>query len=258
MKKSIILVLMLLFLCAASANAWERHLYPVNKKSSVLEIYGWSNELYGDISAQGLNLNLEREANFDTTIKFGARFMYPITNSTNLSLAFNYLYDEATVNKTFTFNGKNYNTGTRNVDLANSMFDFMGSRVLTRDSSGWLDFCYGIKVINSELNVSDKVRSDRWNVTFPFPYLGLAGGTKITDRLLLDGHFKFISLNYGDSDLNSHDFDMSMSYKLNPYTHDTEWMAMLGYRNFHIKGDNEDDSVKLYYRGPTFGIVGRF
>ncbi|MBF0547834.1 MAG: hypothetical protein HQM08_25575 [Candidatus Riflebacteria bacterium] len=258
MKKIILTGLLLVFFSSLSVFAWERFLVPDNRPTKVFEVYGWTNQLYGNMSVQGLNLNLENNVNLGTNLKFGARFQYPITKTNNLSLTFNYMDDSGTVNTGYTFKGVTYAAGS-NLDITNMMFDLMGSREITRDRSGWFDFLYGMKIISTDINATKVTgASNRWTGVFPLPYLGLGGGTYITDRILLDGHLKYMNIRTGNGGVDSTDLDFNVSYRLNPYNKSTEWYGWVGYRNFYINGNTSGNNVNLHYSGPLFGIVSRW
>jgi len=253
---------------AAAAPAWERNPHPSKGLVKSFEIYNWREAILGDLQVEGLSLDLEEEGSFGTKNRFGARVAFPVTDRTNVNLAYNAFDHGGTIDKAVRFNGRNYAAGAA-IRIESTWFDIWGARQCSRWEDGYWDILYGIKVCETNLDVAGftpipavAYQSGSWSQIYPIPYLGLGYGARVFSRFWAEGHLKFIATNAGGAAVRSYDFDINGAYSLNPTfkdeINDIEWLLVVGYRTFLLDADKDVDNVKLGYRGPTFGVVGRW
>ena len=108
---------------------------------------------------------------------------------------------------------------------------------------------FGVKLSSTEISVTG---------SFPVPYVGLAAGGQLADRLWLKGNFKVIKVNAGGYDALHSDYSMNAAFRLNPHVADYEWFVDLGYRGVKYNFEGQGDKAEIKYTGPTLGIFSRF
>ena len=268
MRRFALLFLAVFCLAAPASFAWERGLSVAGKKAdrvSAAELYSWRNDVFGDVNVEGMVLDLDGEAGFSTKNRMGLQFSFALSDRTNLSLEYNSFENSGTINKTVTFDNVNYAANAA-LDLKLSWFDGCAAYNLSRSDEGFFDFLYGIKVSKASLDVTGRdattgiTKSDGYSSPFPIPYIGIGGAAHLSDSLWVDGHLKYIGVNAGGANVRSTDFDINLGLDLTKKAQrkDTDWILTVGYRNFLIHGEKDNDTLNIGYRGPTFGIVARW
>jgi len=270
MKKVLFLLLVMASVTSfVPAFAWERALGDSRNsrdRAKSFELYAWKEDLLGDVSVKGMQLDLQSEADFSAKTRFGGNFCFPLTRRTNVTLAFNSFEHSGNITKAVTFDNRVYKLGA-SMRLETRWWDITGSWEINRYERGYWDLLYGVKFCHAELdlsgynNVTNTFQSGSWSESFPIPYIGIGGGAKLSDAAWIDGHIKFISANAGGANAKSYDLDLNLAFQLNHSKkrgQEMEWYAALGFRKFVIDGDFDNDSAKIGFSGPTFGIVGRF
>lgn len=267
---AVLMVLALIVALPLSADAWTRRTPTKNLRDTSIELYSWRNELTGNGNVKGMSLDFDSETTFGTKNRMGGRVTVPVTNTTNVTLEYNSFEHSGNITKAVTFDKKVYNANA-NIRLENSWVDLTAARVISNCANGYWDFLYGLKYNNTNLDITGVsagvTRNDSWSEKFPIPYIGIGGGSKLGDRVWLDGALKFISINAGGGNVKSYDFDVNLGFQLNGskkaniqkgHENDSEWFAMIGYRTFMIDGSFDNDEAKIGYKGPVFGIMARF
>ena len=283
MKRVIPFVLALCLSVAPAASAWERSVTeaprgfkPMGGKAAQRVTCGWASlwrsSVQGEVTVKGMQLDLNDEADLDTGNRFGGQVSFALTDRTNLAFAYHGFENSGLIKKGVTFDGRTYNTNAA-LRVKNDWFDLTGAYKMADSDSAYWDFLYGMKLIHAGLDVSgyapvtQAYQSGSYSSTFPLPYLGIGGGAKIARSLWVDGHLKYISTNAGGGSFRSFDADLNLGFDLSSRrdgkaggssSPSTEWLAVVGFRNFLIDGDKDNDKVKIGYRGPTFGLVGRW
>lgn len=286
MKRLIFLVLTLTICAVPGASAWERAVSEApagfkrmpNRGSDRVtcgQIMLWRNSVYGDVSVKGMQLDLDGDTGFSTENRFGGQVSFALTERTNLVFAYNTFENSGLIRKDVTFDGRKY-TGNAALRLKNDWFDVSGAYKMADSDSAYWDFLYGLKVGHAGLDVSGYApvtgayQSGSYSSTYPIPYIGIGGGARISDALWVDGHLKYVSINAGGGDVRSFDVDLNLGLDLarkekkrglkvaSKSSSEMEWLAVVGYRTFLIDGNKDNDTVKVGYRGPTFGVVGRW
>lgn len=242
-------------------------------RATTVHVYNWTTDLLGDADVKGLVLDLDSEASFGSRNRLGLAVTHGISKDNNLMLSYNSFDHSGRIRQQVTFDNRTYRVGAA-MKVQNSWFDLAWSHNFTRWDTptdrgrnrlgGYFDGLIGIKVNDSSLDVAgyDPVtaayNSGSWNEKFPIPYLGIGGGNQISKNFWVTGHFKFLAANVGGGSVKSYDFDLNAALQLNPGSTDSEWFAVLGFRTFHINGESGGDDLTVGYRGPTFGLTGRF
>ncbi len=278
MRKTILL-LALVVMAPINLFAWERsyidnsYQASFNKVTSI-ELYGWKSNLDGNLNVEGMNIDLDSDADMGTENRFGFRISHVLSEKSRLALSYMKNDHSGNVNRNVTFDGKVYKAGAA-IDIENSWFDLTYAHNLSKGSSAnrqgkmlesfYLDALLGVKFSDAEVNVAGNENTaaaaylqDSWSETFPVPYIGLAGGGQLAKNLWLRGHLKYIKVNAGGNDALHHDYGINLALKLNPNSADTEWFVNLGYNNVKYDVDADNDSAELKYCGPTLGIIARF
>jgi hypothetical protein len=267
MKKTIIFAL-LLCLVTMSAQAWERSFKGEEQKEWVVEPLVWRNSMYGDVNADDLSLDFDSDTTFGSKTTFGLKLSTPIPFSKKRRwvITYNSMSNSGTVNKAVTLDGTNYNANAF-MKLKMMMLDFYTTWNLSRTDKSYFDFIYGSKYQKVSLDLNGisggAATSGSWDTpAVPFPYIGFGGAVELSKTVMFDATLKWFSLNYSSASLKTLDIDANLGVRLNPKGTETEWLAFIGYRNTYLNGsfseDGADDHVKIGYRGPIFGVVGRF
>jgi len=283
-KRLIPLVLAMFVLAASGVSAWERNVTEApkgfrkmpNKKAQTVtcgQISIWRTSVQGDVAVKGMQLDLGGEAGFATENRYGGQVSFGLTERTNLVFAYNSFENSGLIRKNVTFDGRKYNNNAA-LRLKTDWFDVNGAYRMADSDSAYWDFLYGLKVSHASLDVSGYApvtgayQSGSYSNTFPIPYIGIGGGAKLSEKLWVDGHLKYVSANVGGGRARSFDADLNVGFDLSgkpakkmgirDVVPATEWIAVVGYRNFLIDGTRDADTVNIGYRGPTVGLVGRW
>lgn len=282
MKKFFLLPAIICLMIQPSLFAWEKSLHPAtayrqrsfrgwtSEPVSTVSFNAWRTGLEGDVNIDGLNLDLEDEADFGAKTRFGVNLSHAFSLRSSVSLAYNSLDHSGHTTRGVTFQKQNYQPNA-SIRIKNYWFDVKYSHLLSvwgdaakREENGsFIDALAGIKFVNTELNVSGRdalngIISGGWDQNFPVPYIGLGAGGQLSDNIWLRGEIKYMSINAGGGNIRHHDVDIGAAIRLNPGSRSSEWYATLGYRNFHMRGEKDEDLARIGYRGPTFGIMGKF
>ncbi len=264
-------------LIPTSLFAWERSIksrtgqaIDFNKVTSV-EVYGMKSNLDGKVNVDGLNVDLDSEANFDDETTIGLKINHVLSDRGRLTFSYLKQDHSGRINKAVTFKNRNYQANA-SADIEANWFDLTYAHVLTTSEKNddashecfYLDGLLGVKFTDLDLSVTgvepltNAYVRNSWSESYPVPYLGLAAGGQLGDNFFLKGQIKYINVNAGGADMQHFDYGINAALRLNPNSKDTEWFIDLGYRGVKFDGDSDGDEAEVKYRGPTFGIVARF
>lgn len=269
--------MVLALLIPVSGFAWDKSYQPDNagkinfNKVTSIELLGWKNSLEGNILVDGTPLDLDSETTMGDETRAGFRISHVLNHRASLEFSYMKNDNSGTTTKTFQFENENYKAGA-NIRLQNSWFDLAYNHNLTRSKQAdrqsrevfYLDGIFGVKFSNAEISVkgNDTVTNayvdEKWDESFPVPYIGLAAGGQIGDNLWLKGYLKYIKVNAGGGDAMHNDYGINLALRVNPNNKDTEWFVDLGYRGVKYDLEKDGDKADLRYTGPTFGIFARF
>ncbi len=265
-----------------ASGAWERDLTAPGEgrlghfhemgvdRSTTVEVHRWMSPISGDLSIQGLNIDLEGGADFDTRVRSGFRLTHSYTPRDNLILAFNSFEHTGRIWKPFTFRRRSYNA-LAFIDLRNAWVDLGWAHLIAvtgrggdlRSNPGYLEILAGLKY--SEIAMKLKgfsllgaYQTGSWSDIFPVPYIGIGGGSQLTEHVWIDGHLKYFAFLAGNGDVKTLDGNLTLALRLNPRNRRREFHGTLGYRSFFLSGNSGTDHVKTAYKGPTFGLVVKF
>ncbi len=273
--KRLVIALVVALLAAPAAFAWERTLYKApdqpkgkhwEERAKSFELYAWQAKLFGHATVKGMNVDFESDSSFGTKTRIGGNVFLPLSKRWNLGFTYNSFDHTGTINKTVTFDNQNYALGAQ-LRLQNSWFDITNAYLLSDSDQGYIDALLGAKVAKASIDVTGVdnanaalARTGSWSENYPIPYIGVGGGYKASDRVWLNGHVKWFSANGGGANARTIDFDANVAYQLNKPSKklESEWSVFLGYRQFSLQGDFDNDSAKIGYSGPVFGLMGRF
>ncbi|GAB4284350.1 MAG: hypothetical protein Kow0029_30870 [Candidatus Rifleibacteriota bacterium] len=278
MKKIAVLFLVA---CLLPVNlfAWDRSYYGNStqenyKRVTNVEIFGWKSDLDGNLNVQSLNIDLDRDANFDDENRMGLRISHVLSSKSMVQLSYLKNDHSGIINKTVTFDGRNYQAGA-STRIKNSWLDLTYAHNLVRADSEdrtsnklenfYLDGLFGVKFSDAEVSVSGRENTvagaylqDSWSETFPVPYIGIAAGSQLSKNLWVRGYLKYVNVNAGGNDALHQDYGINFAYKLNSAENQTEWFVDLGYKGVKFDVDTGNDDAELSYSGPTLGVFARF
>lgn len=255
--------------------AWGRRGKMALRPNTTAEVFAWRTELFGDVNVKGMALGLENEASFAGKTRLGLLTLtHGLSEANNLVLTYNSFDHTGRIHKAVTFDRRNYQPGA-NIQIQNNWFDLAWSHnfrfwenaagpARRERRGGFLDGLLGIKVCKADIDVAglEPLTNARargtWSGSFPIPYLGVGGGSQLSPNLWVDGHARFIATTVGGGSLRSSDLDLNAALRLNPEGKDAQWFGVLGYRFFRVDGASGGDEANLGYRGPMFGLLGRF
>jgi hypothetical protein len=166
---------------------------------------------------------------------------------------------DATVKRSFVFNGQTYNVGLPVQTVANFdtyrfgyEFDFLYK------SKGFLGALLEMKYTNVNVELQSPIGSEFTKATAPIPTVGLVGRGYILPKLAINGEVSLFRMPEGlatqlDGRGTYTDFDFNATYNFNRYVG-----AQAGYRKVNIFYDVDLDSGTLKFTGIYFGGVVRY
>lgn len=261
MKLSHILILVLaLALVATPAFARE------GKYRNSGAIGVWNTELFGEATIDTVKFNLKGNGNFgkENNVHFG--WTWKTGKLSDVQIVFTQIKNAGTINKNITINNIAYNAGAT-VNLELSTFDILGHRELSKGEQGWLDFVYGIKMINFDVNATGRdalnvARTSSESFNVPLPQFGLAGEYYINPRWTAYGSFYGFSINRDNKGGTVKTFDGGFQYRFNPKhdvaTDKVDWYAQLGWKAQYLRAKDRNDEVIIDHEGPRLVFVGKF
>lgn len=275
--RKLALTLLAALLIPAAVSAWDRSYHPApdgmvrfNKVTSI-EFFGWKTDLDGVVNIEnGTDIDLDRDVGFGNENRFGLRISHVLSRKSALELAYFKHDHSGTINRAVRFENRNYQASA-NMRLQNSWLDLVWSYNLINskevDEQGrdafYLDGQFGVKINSSEISVSGRdalgVRlEESWSEAFPVPYLGLAAGGQLSERLWLRGNLRIIKVNAGGYQAMHNDYSLNAALRMNPGKASTEWFMDIGYRGVRFNLEGEGDKAEIRYTGPTLGTFVRF
>ncbi len=276
--KKLLVALAVSALLPTSAFAWERAMKPAShmnaseyRKVTNVEVFGMKSNIDGNVRVDGLVLDLDSEASFDSENRMGIKVDHVLSKKGRLS--FSYLKHDHTgrINKTVTFKKRNYQANA-SAQIETDWFDISYSHLLAvgnhsdpeKKDAFYLDGIFGLKFSESKINVTgyetgtSAYVNQSWSESFPVPYLGLGAGGQLAKNLWLKGQIKYMNVNAAGNDVMHYDFGINAALRINPNATNTEWFVDLGYRKIKFDADTDSNNAELSYSGPTLGLVARF
>lgn len=236
----------------------------IGKPRISLQLRGWQSDLSGSVEARGMDLDAEKDANFDDQTRFAMKGTWKFSSKNELRLDYMYFDHDGLLNKNITFDGLNYGNGAA-MTIESRFFDIGLARLMSESENGSWHLLYGGKLSHAfmhvEQNVSGGFRSGELTQDIPLPYIGVEGQGKICSNAVLNASLKYFSLDQGeDGNGRLTDLDVALligpDYVAKPAA--TEWYGMLGYRYFRLHGKTTDETVEICYAGPTLGLESKF
>lgn len=256
MKRNAILTLLLAAILAATpALARE------GKYAHTGSLGMWNTELFGSATIGGQSFNLVGNGNFAKETVPAVGFIWRVGKLSDVEIAYSAVENIGTINKAIRINGTNFPLNST-VTLKLSAFDLLGHREIYKDTRGWLDFIYGVKVIGLDVSAAGGGLANSQSFSVPLPQFGFAGEYFMNPRWTLYGSFSGFSVNRDTAGGTVKNFDSGVQYRFNP-KHDpkvdkVDWFAKLGWKAQYIKGKDNADEVTIDHEGVVLSIVGKF
>lgn len=233
------------------------------KPRVTLQLRGWQSDLSGNIKSKGMNLDLTDETSIDDQNRFAVKAAWNISGKNQLRFDYMHFDHSGFLKRNMTFDNLNYGFGAL-LNIEARFFDVGFARLIreTRDMA-WR-FLFGGKMSHSFMHVEQRIsggfRSGELSQDFPIPYVGFEGEGKINSNAAVNASLKYFTVEQGDTAGDLTDLDVAFligrDYERMPS--ETEWYGSLGYRYFLLRGRTSDETVKVSYAGPTFGVESRF
>lgn len=255
---------------APSVPAAEPVAEPAAKKMSeagqpriTLQMRGWQSDLSGRMESRGMNLNLEDETSIGDQNRFAMKAAWNISRKNQLRLDYMHFDHSGFLKKNMTFDNLNYGFGAL-LNIEARFFDAGFARLIRETGDVAWRFLFGGKMSHAFMHVEQRVsggfRSGELSQDFPIPYVGFEGQGKINANAAFNASLKYFTVEQGDTAGDLTDLDVAFligrDYERMPS--ETEWYGSLGYRYFLLRGRTTDETVKVSYAGPTFGVESRF
>jgi len=228
-----------------------------------LQMRGWQSDLSGRIESRGMNLNLADETNIDDQNRFAMKAAWNISAKNQLRFDYMHFDHSGFLKKNMTFDNLNYGFGAL-LNIETRFFDAGFARLLRETGDVAWRFLFGGKMSHAFMHVEQRVsggfRSGELTQDFPIPYVGFEGQGKINSNAAVNASLKYFTVEQGDTagDLTDLDVAFLIGRDYEKMPSETEWYGSLGYRYFLLRGRTTDETVKVSYAGPTFGVESRF
>lgn len=228
-----------------------------------LQVRGWQSDLSGRLESRGMNLDLANETNIDDQNRFAMKAAWNISRKNQLRFDYMHFDHSGFLKKNMTFDNLNYGFGAL-LNIETRFFDAGFARLVKETGDVAWRFLFGGKVSHAFMHVEQRVsggfRSGELTQDFPIPYVGFEGQGKINSNAAINASLKYFTVEQGDTAGDLTDLDVAFligrDYERMPSK--TEWYGSLGYRYFLLRGRTTDETVKVSYAGPTFGVESRF
>jgi hypothetical protein len=174
-------------------------------------------------------------------------------------LPITYETDAFPVQRSFIFNGQQYNIGLPVTTTANFSTDSFGYEYdFIHQPWGFIGASINMKLTTIEVDLVSPIGSEFFTQVAPIPAFGFAGRGYVTPNLSIDGEFTFFRIPKNleeqlDGDGSYNDFDLHATYNVNKYVG-----AQLGWRKTTIFYEAEFDRGDLKFSGLYFGGVVRY
>ena len=174
-------------------------------------------------------------------------------------LPITYETDAFPVQRSFIFNGQQYNIGLPVTTTANFSNDSFGYEYdFIHMPWGFVGASINMKLTTIDVDLVSPIGSEFFKQAAPIPAFGFAGRGYITPNLSIDGEFQFFRIPQSleeqlDGDGSFNDFDLHATYNVNKYVG-----AQLGWRKTTIFYEAEFDRGDLKFTGIYFGGVVRY
>jgi hypothetical protein len=219
----------------------------VNSES--LGILGTDIDLIADLGIQKHKLG-----KFDLVLKPSKKHRFKYQH-----LPIKYSTDAFPVQRSFIFNGQQYNIGlpvTTTVDFSTDSFGYEYDFI--HMPWGFIGASINMKLTNIDVDLQSPIGAEFFKQAAPIPSFGFAGRGYITPNLSVDTEFTFFRIPKSleeqlDGDGSYNDFDLHATYNVNKYVG-----AQLGWRKTTIFYQAEFDTGDLKFSGLYFGGVVRY
>lgn len=164
--------------------------------------------------------------------------------------------EDATIQRTFTFQGRTFSVGApATTDISWDLWKFGYEWDFISRERGFLGFIAELKYNKIEASVDSPVLSSSANtdVTAPVPTIGVIGRGYILPMVAITGEFTGLSLSRDQFDVKFFDFDIYGTVSFGRHLG-----AQAGYRSVVADYIVDEDSGNLKLKGPYFGGVLRF
>ncbi|MBF0500413.1 MAG: hypothetical protein HQM09_09790 [Candidatus Riflebacteria bacterium] len=225
---------------------------------------GWNCDLTGDINAKGMSLGFSNDTDIGGQTGLVLHASWKFSDKDQLLLDYSHFDHHGIIRKAITFYKFNYSPGA-SIDGKTSFFDVGLSRLLDDWNRVSWKLLYGVKFSQTSMHLAQQMPIGaagygNLSADFEVPYLGIAGNEKLSGNVKLNGSAKFCSLHQSGVGARLADFELAFlfgrDYAKQPA--ETELYGILGYRYFLLDSENDNDSAKIRYSGPIFGIELRF
>ncbi|HQG29008.1 MAG TPA: hypothetical protein PLY73_10690 [Candidatus Ozemobacteraceae bacterium] len=228
-----------------------------------LQFRGWQSDLSGRMESRGMNLDLADETSIDEQNRFAMKAAWNISRRNQLRFDYMHFDHSGFLKKNMTFDNLNYGFGAL-LNIEARFFDAGFARLIRETGDVAWRILFGGKMSHAFMHVEQRVssgfRSGELSQDFPIPYVGFEGHGKINANAAFNASLKYFTVEQGDTAGDLTDLDMAFligrDYAKMPS--ETEWYGSLGYRYFLLRGRTADETVKVSYAGPTFGVESRF
>ncbi len=235
----------------------------VGQPRITLQMRGWQSDLSGRMESRGMNLNLADETSISDQNRFAMKAAWNISRKNQLRFDYMHFDHSGLLKKNMTFDNLNYGFGAL-LNIEARFFDVGFGRLIKETGDVAWRFLFGGKMSHAFMHVEQRVsggfRSGELTQDFPIPYVGFEGEGKINSNAAVNASLKYFTVEQGDTAGDLTDLDVAFligrDYEKMPA--ETEWYGSLGYRYFLLRGRTTDETVKVSYAGPTFGVESRF
>lgn len=225
----------------------------------------WRNKIYGRVEAENLDVNLENEMDNSAKSSFTVGGEILINDNWKADLHYASLKHEGTVNKAVRFYNTNFNASA-NLKMDVALFDLGFYKNMKKAEDTNFDLGFGVKFAKSEVDLTGTAAgvtvNENYSVTIPIPYFGIKYRSKISETVwgVVDGKYMSINTNKGKVTTGDFSFGVEIPFKKaeDIRAKDTEWSFGLGYRDFAVKGEVDDNNIRLGYKGVWGALMAKF
>jgi len=166
-------------------------------------------------------------------------------------------YDaEATIQRTFTFQGRTFTVGApASTDIKWDLWKLGYEWDFVRRERGFFGLFTDVKINKIQASVDSPALSSTASVdtTAPVPTVGVIGRGYVAPMVAITGEFSGLKVSSGDFEVKFTDFDISGTVTFGRHVG-----AQVGYRSVVVDYVVDEDTGDLKMQGPYFGGVVRF
>ena len=166
---------------------------------------------------------------------------------------------DATVKRSFVFNGQNFNVGLPVQTLANfDTYRFGYEYDFIYKPKGFFGVLFDLKYTDVNVELNSPIGAEFTKAIAPIPTIGFVGRVYPHRNLAINGEFSLFRMPEGlatklEGGGTYTDYDFNATYNFNRYVG-----AQLGYRKVDISYDVDNDTGALKFTGLYFGSVIRY